>query len=32
MMFFARATENQRNSGDGGGGLANTKMHNAVGH
>ncbi len=31
MMFFARAAKNQRAGGDQGGGLANTKVHNAVG-
>jgi hypothetical protein len=29
MMFFARAAKNQRGSGNGGGGLANTKVHSA---
>ena len=29
VMFFAGAAENQRNSGNGSGGLANTKMHSA---
>ena len=29
MMFFAGAEENQRNSGNGSGGLTNTKMHSA---
>lgn len=29
VMFFARAEENQRSSGNGSGGLANTKMHSA---
>jgi hypothetical protein len=29
VMFFARAAENQRSSGDGGGGSADTKMHSA---
>lgn len=29
VMFFAGAEENQRNSGNGSGGLANTKMHSA---
>jgi hypothetical protein len=32
MMFFARTAENQRGGGNGGGGLANTKVHSAVGH
>jgi hypothetical protein len=29
VMFFARAAENQRNSGNGSGDMANTKMHSA---
>ncbi len=31
MMFFARTAKNQRAGGNRGGGLANTKVHSAVG-